>query len=311
MDALCRFGVPIFFMITGYFIGKENNLSYKIKKQIPKLVKYYIVYEMIYMFYDFCMAIYYNKIFEFQNNLLLNLKLILIAPTMGHHLWYLINLILVLIVILIFNEFNKLKELFAVSVFLHVFSIIAANLYMLELNIPLYFIRNFIFLGLFYVLLGIFINNLEIHKITINKNIILLFSIFMCLSQIFERFIWRKAFGSIFGDYFFTTIFACIGIFVYILKTKIDNKYVNILSVYSMPIYFLHVLAMQILNQFGNNFFNLELIKKTIPGNVMFVVCVCVLSCFLYNISTKGIHKSKLIIKDKIQIITKKYRSTN
>lgn len=298
MSAIARFSVPVFFMFTGYFIVHPTNTSLRLKKQIFKLAKFYIFYEFIYIAYDFVKSLLTSTIADFPNRLINNLYHILNSPTMGFQLWYIINIIYVLIIFYIFNHFDKLKLLFIISIILHLVGIIISNFSMQIFHVILLRedTRNFLFFGLFYVLLGVYIKKIDINKIKINKYFILLIAIALCLLQVFEKYLWHKLSGSNFAEYYFITIFACIALFIFVLKCKVNNSFVEFIAKYSMPIYFLHILVMGLLGLIIVNLMhiNLQLIKNNIIGNFIFIFVVCILSCVLYT-STKRL--SKLVVK--------------
>ncbi|MDR3594410.1 acyltransferase family protein [Clostridium sp.] len=289
MDTIARFAVPIFFMITGYFIIQPNKTSIKLKKQVIKLTKYYILYQFIYILYYLIIALVEHKFQNFENNFITNIKYILIAPVIGTHLWYIINIIWALIIIYFFNYFDKLKVLFISSIILHLIGIFISNLSIQIFHriLPLYETRNFLFFGLFYIMLGAYIRKVDINKIKFNNIIILLFSIFMCLFQVAERYMWKTLFNSRFGDYFITTIIASISIFIFALKSNVNNRIIEKISSYSMPIYFLHILVMDILGLLSSHIFHIDInrIKGIFVGNLIFILVVCTFSCALYDIS--------------------------
>jgi surface polysaccharide O-acyltransferase-like enzyme len=291
MDTLTRFAVPVFFMITGYFIIHPNYTPIKFKQQIIKLTKYYIFYQFIYILYYFIIALLENKLPTFESDFITNMKYILIDPKFGFQLWYVINIIWALMIIYIFNYFNKLKTLFIISIILNLIGIFISNLSMQLFHtiLPIYVTRNFLFLGLFYILLGTYIRKIDINKIKFNNNIILTFSILLCLSQVVEKSLWRKSFNSTFEEYFITTIFASISIFIFILKSNVNNKIIEKISSYSMPIYFLHILVIDILDSLSSHILhtNINVIRATLVGNIAFAMVVCIFSCILYDISKK------------------------
>ena len=288
MDAIARFSTPTFFMITGYFVMKSDNIAVRIKHQIIKLTKYYIIYEIIYIIYEFAIAVSEMNFLTFKYNLLTDIKYILIAPTIGIHLWYVVNTIWILMIIYVFNKFNKLKVLFIFSGILYLTGIIISNLshQIFHQELPLYATRNFLFFGLFYVMIGIYISKTNIHNLKLNDNFILFIAVVFCFLQVIERYLWKQLYWSNFREYFLTTIFACIGIFVYVLRTTINNKYIEKFSHYSMPIYFLHPLAIRILKLLCANFlkFDIGIITNTIIGNFIFILVVYIFSCVLYDL---------------------------
>lgn len=284
VDAIIRFSLPIFFMITGYYIVQSDYIASKLKKQAMKLTKYYLLYEVVYITYYFINAILTNKIQQFGNSFLNNLKFILIAPTIGYHLWYVINIIWVLLIIYIFNSIDKLNTLFIISAILHLGGIFISHLsvYIFHHKLEIYFTRNFLFFGLFYVLLGSYFRKVNINKIKFNNKFILGLSVLACLSQVVEKYLWFKLFDSHFSDYFITTILASILIFVYTLRGNVNNRTIEKISSYSMPIYFLHPLTIDILFKM-----HINVIKNTIIGNFIFIIIVCILSCILYDLAKK------------------------
>ena len=286
MDASSRFAVPIFFMITGYFVIKSVNISTTLKHQMIKLAKYYITYELVYLAYEFAIALSEMSFSGFNDNLLMYIKYILSAPTIGVHLWYIINIIWVMMIVYIFNKFNKLNVLFIASSILYLIGIIISNLsqQIFQQALPLYATRNFLFFGLFYFMLGMYISKINIDNIKFNNKFILFISVTFCLAQVMEKYLWKVLLGSNFGEYFLTTLFASIGIFIYTLRTNINNKYIKKIASYSMPIYFLHPLMIRVLKLLCSDVFkfNITVITNTIIGNSIFILLVCVFSCLLY-----------------------------
>lgn len=86
-----RWAVPFFFMVTGYFIGKEFELSLNAK--IPRLIKLFIISSVIYL-----PAMFYHSSFDLTifNNKFLSFEIFKIGTYF--HLWYLSSLILGLII---------------------------------------------------------------------------------------------------------------------------------------------------------------------------------------------------------------------
>jgi len=287
-NAIARFAVPTFFMITGYFTIQPDNSAIKIKQQIIKLAKYFLAYELIYILYEFALAVHRHDLLNFKNRFAVDMKLILIAPPYGYQLWYMVNIVWVLVIVYIFNYFNKLKVLFASSVILHLAGIFGSHLsvQLFHKVLDTHMTRNFLFFGLFYVMVGGYLRKVDLNKIKISNNIILLFSIFMGLSQVIERHLWTVLFDSHFADYFITTIFASIGIFVYALRSNINNKIVERISNYSMPIYFLHILVMNIIVLLSVHY-GIKISTSTILGNLKFIIMVCIFSCILYDVCSK------------------------
>jgi len=287
MNAIARFSVPIFFMITGYYVVQSEDKEGCLKKQIIKLAKYYVFYEFLYVFYAFCLALVQHDLHNFKVAFLLTLKNFFISPVVGIHLWYVVNVIWVLVIISIFRKFSQLTYLFAGSILLHVAGILLSHLsvQLLHWELPLAYTRNFLFFGLFYVMLGYFLQRVDIEKLKKYRVWLLLVGVGMAIAQSGERYLWTTVFHSVFADYYFTTIVASIALFLFALCCEVKNKTIAKISRYSMPIYFLHIFVIQLLWLFCYN--ATAQMRGSILGNTAYILLVCVLSGGLYALVKK------------------------
>ena len=219
--ALSRFSVPIFFMITGYFYnqtvknGKEN-------KQIVKIIKLCIISNLLYFLYDIIIIIYKNGNIAsyFQNtfNFKSISKLILFNESpFGYHLWYLNALLYVLIIAKIVNKHDKYKWMYLITPVLLLLNLIIGkySLITIKRDISFIYVRNFLLLGIPYFFIGSYINNkFSNGKIFIKKKYLVVFVLIFCMSTIIERTILvnNSVNGAI--DYYLSTIFLSISIFI-------------------------------------------------------------------------------------------------
>ena len=97
IDALSRFAVPIFFLISGFFSYYANNSQAMIKyrNRIIRLVKLFVIGNILYLGFD----IYTCKISDFSSivsvfdlNHLFNYIFLDVSPW-GVHLWFILALI--------------------------------------------------------------------------------------------------------------------------------------------------------------------------------------------------------------------------
>ena len=111
----------------------------------------------------------------------------------------------------------------------------------------------------------------------------------MCILQISERYAWTLLFNSTFKEYYITTIIASTLIFIFALRATINNKIIEKVSSYSMSIYFLHMLIMNILDLLSSYIpnMNINILKSSVIGNFIYIVFVCLLSCLFYDIFKK------------------------
>lgn len=292
INAIARFAVPIFFMTTGYYLIKNEDTLTRLKGQIIKVTKLYIMYEIIYIVYGFLLAtLIYNNLPQFKEQLIDNIKFILIEPRIGFHLWYLINLVWALLIIFIFQKYGKLKQLFYISIFLHIIGLLMLNLpiYKIHLSVPSYGYRNFLLFGLFYISLGIYIKSIDIQKLKISNKILITTFVLFCSFQIIEKYFWKSQFNTYFHDYFFSTIIACTAIFLCVLKCNLHLPTIGKYSKYCMPIYILHPMSMSVIAISAGKIFDFDIGRLTnnFLGNLIFILLAIIVSGMLYELSGK------------------------
>jgi surface polysaccharide O-acyltransferase-like enzyme len=111
-NALVRFAVPVFVMITGaLLLHREYELSSFLKKRIGRLISPFLFWSLVYIAYQ-----WYNGDIVFTNSLWWDIKLVLHQLQHGsfYHLWYvylLIGLYLLIPVISKFVQHATEKEL--------------------------------------------------------------------------------------------------------------------------------------------------------------------------------------------------------
>ncbi|WP_184550310.1 acyltransferase [Mucilaginibacter sp. FT3.2] len=90
-NALVRFAVPVFVMITGaLLLHREYKLSDFLKKRVGRLIPPFIFWSLVYIAYRF-----YNEEFTFTGNIWTDVKFVLHQLQTGayYHLWYVYLLI--------------------------------------------------------------------------------------------------------------------------------------------------------------------------------------------------------------------------
>lgn len=179
-NIVSRICVPLFFIITGYFVAKKgkdksNYIDTYIKRTIPLYLMWSLIYIPIILM---TMIQYLTQINEYiiKMNISMPLIILLIIVLLPivlivmlcysgvyYHLWYFPALMLSLFVLKKWKEKYKLNYLFIISFFLLLFGATETYYGLLPLSIKelvtYYFnifftTRNFLFFGLFYVVLG-------------------------------------------------------------------------------------------------------------------------------------------------------------
>ncbi len=206
---ISRMAVPIFFMITGYFYSftKERERE---KIQIAKMVKLLIGSNILYFTYTFALCfvkgnsvLSYFNIKNIQNFIFLN------ESPFGAHLWYLGAILYVLIIIYFFEKWtNRDKLYFLIPILLLTDLLLGKySLLILKKEFPIIVVRNFLFVGLPYFLLGDFFFK---KKINIKPKHLILLIIFFACTTLVERFLLEKFELNTTRDHYFSTSFLAV-----------------------------------------------------------------------------------------------------
>ena len=167
-NIITRICVPIFFIITGYFVAKKekNNENY-IKDYVKKTIPLYLVWSLLYV------PIIIGTIIQYLPNINEYLLKINISLPLFIILSMLLLPAVILIALLILKKWkNKfdIKYLLVISFILLLFGATETYYGILPLSIKellsyyyniFFTTRNFLFFGLFYVVLGYFIGTKE------------------------------------------------------------------------------------------------------------------------------------------------------
>lgn len=186
-NIITRICVPIFFIITGYFVAKKekNNENY-IKDYIKKTIPLYLVWSLLYIPVIIGTIIQYLPIInEYLTKINLTLPLLIILLVLlfpvvilialcytgiYYHLWYFPAIIFSLLVLEKWKKKFKVKYLLVFSFILLLFGATETYYDVLPLSIKellsyyyniFFTTRNFLFFGLFYVVLGYFMGTKE------------------------------------------------------------------------------------------------------------------------------------------------------
>lgn len=157
-----RCAVPCFLMISGFLLYNDGQIgSTKIKRTIVKILKITLWATLLFLLFKECIFFVANKSFYIPSlHSIVNWVLFNECP-FAYHLWYLYAYIYVLLVILLFERFNRLKFLFLITPFLLLCDLILGKygMLMLGINLEPFYIRNWIFVGIPYFCLGCIIKH--------------------------------------------------------------------------------------------------------------------------------------------------------
>lgn len=186
-NIITRICVPIFFLITGYFVAKkEKNKDDYIKHYIKKTIPLYLIWSVIYIpiiitIIIQCLPTINGYVSQINLPLYYLIPLLIIAIPVTiiiallytgvyYHLWYFPAVILSLLVLSKWKKKFNIKSLLIISFVLLLFGATETYYGVLPLGfkqiITYYYnifftTRNFLFFGLFYIVLGHYMGTKE------------------------------------------------------------------------------------------------------------------------------------------------------
>ena len=251
--SLTRIAVPAFFMITGFFYQQTVKRKH-VKKQIVHILSlifwsniFYFLEKFFFSFLKHNTRMYIKGFLCLEN--LKNLLLFNESP-FEMHLWYLNALLYVLIFVRLFYKIGIINKIvYCVPILLTV-DLIFGKYSLLTFNkeFNILYVRNFLFVGLPYFLLGYYIDTTKdhIYKLSNTKYSIIIYSLIplFIISTILERnFLMIYEYNVTRDHYISTTILVSI-IFISAILLP-DLEYNNLLvkfgRKYSSFIYVIHL----------------------------------------------------------------------
>ena len=186
-NIITRICVPIFFIITGYFVAKKEKVNENyIKEYIRKTIPLYFAWSLLYIPVIIGTIIQYLPIInEYISKINITLPLLIILSIIllpiivlialcytgvYYHLWYFPAIIFSLIVLKKWKQKFNIKYLLIISFILLLFGATETYYGVLPLSIKrilsyyyniFFTTRNFLFFGLFYVVLGYYVGTKE------------------------------------------------------------------------------------------------------------------------------------------------------
>lgn len=224
-NGLARIAVPSFFILSGYYLDINNKI--KVRKYIIHIGTLYIVWMLFYLpYYSF-----------------LDFKSMLITLIGGFwHLWYLIALIEAVIIFYVINKAIKKKlGLFIIAFLLFVSGYVLELSYPYANNIDLYKYRNFLFVGLPFLILGHLIKGINISEY--QKWVKLILPVFFIL------FFFEVAISYSYlhiADIYLSLFIICPLLLIFLLNYPQYTSLPNSLGALSLAIYLIHPFIIRI-----------------------------------------------------------------
>ena len=246
---LCRIAVPIFFMVTGYFLpnSKSGVITYpKLRKSFWKVFKITVWAQVIWiLFLAFCSFRRIDTFVERYGTIDNLIRFILYGDIFGFMLWYLNTLLQTLLLVMIFVKLGIQKYLWLTIPIGLILNLVLGTYSFAYHDGPFtgYIHRNVITIGLPCVALGLYIRKYEY---LLPKLKTLGFGVILCLILLTIESLLLSYSGSYHGkegDIIIATIPLAIFVFCFFLKVRIPNSLhwmVRFGKRYSLNIYIFH-----------------------------------------------------------------------
>ena len=303
-----RFGVPFFFMVSGFFLFRENEFEVQTNtKDIRGKIKKRIVRLLILLFISFVTYLCLNLWFERDNiplffSSVFSFKKIIFfilfnVPFFAGHNWFLLSLIYVYLIILCFPLLFKNKPFLYICSFLSVICIIThlmtfqINTSIFDINIyDLMFYRNWLFNGLPFVAIGILLRQSISKTIKLNSLLSIFALVLTSFLMVVELYIYANFLNAVIEFGFFTIIF-CLLVFIVSFKHPLrslgKSRLLNTRINCSTFIYIFHPGMSSIVSVFAlrTGFYSNSIYHYIKPAIVLFIsFFVAILICFCFDL---------------------------
>lgn len=297
INVFARFGVPYFFVVSGYLLGQkladtDKNPDY-FRKYLLKTTKLLVVWSFFFFLYDVIMVTlksflqglnitleissYLDSVFQITNLYYGN------NNGTSYHLWYLAALIWSISILSFFIKIGKVNILLLSSFILHLTGLLGQS-YSTFLKIS-FDTRDALFFGLFYVTLGYYLSiNFKYMKLKVKSNLLLILLLLFSLLQIMESELLVSHLKGVWGNYYFFTILTTITLLLFVLTNpKKRHSFINRVGANSVGIYVIHPLFIS-LSYIAINILQLKAITHTLIWNLLFTPIIFILSYYSYQI---------------------------
>lgn len=271
LDSITRTGVPIFFMLTGFFmLNSKKNESYSLflKKRLPKLIIPFVLISLLYYIYESHKIGKDISIMDFFNLFTQN--------KIKYHFWFMYDIILIYLIIPFLNKLvNSLKreELKSLIILIYLSNILCivkllSNLFNLDLLGSFIYPQLIIYIN--YLFVGYYLRNYDISQN--KKKHIYIFSIISLIMMPIVDFILT---GNLRNDSALVasspfSFIMSIGLFIFIKdnydKIRFNSKAEKILSYTSeiiFYIYMMHVIIMELIKRILIKFISINSFRSS------------------------------------------------
>ena len=247
-EPLLRLAVPIFFMISGFFIydAEWTCAQKKLKKSLRK-VFWLTVYANIFYYFVFYLPLYPIPLNSFQDIL----QFIFFGKYFGSHLWYLTAYIEVVLLVLLAGRFKALNFLWGLTVVFLIGGILLGKYHILYDNVApkLILSRNCLTIGLPFFGMGWLLRKYQ-SRIKLRYSVLLLMTVALTVISYMEEYALIRLYNGrgMDGDLLFSSYPLALLFMILCMKhsnlgngsfiEKIGQKYADGIYIYHLFIAF-------------------------------------------------------------------------
>ncbi|WP_345242119.1 acyltransferase [Pontibacillus salipaludis] len=312
INTFARFGVPFFFVGSGFLYGQKlltsGNQKEYFNRYFLKLVKLFIYWYLFYILYGLVIRIVNAfgegssigaAILEYVDSFIgvEEFVLFLVYGDAGgpasYHLWYLPALIWSILTVFVFIKRNRLNVLLGISLCLNLFGLLGqtyAGIVDWEFFNSNVTSRDAVFFGLFYTTLGC---SIAYHykwirqKIAqVHSSVFVLLVVVFSITQIGERVVatmlWSEEIKGV--DFYLSTIFLTLSLFLFVIKNGHIGKGSILAKVgkNAVGIYVAHTLFVDLTFMILDSY---EVgLRQTVVFHLLFTPIVVVLAYLFYSL---------------------------
>jgi surface polysaccharide O-acyltransferase-like enzyme len=297
INLFARFGVPYFFVVSGYLLAQKLvPADYKwnyFKKYLLKIIKLFVSWSVFYFLYDVVMTILKSYLLglnvkvELLNYLysVFNISNLYYGLAVGtsYHLWYLPALIWSILILYLFVKWEKVGILLMLSFILHVIGLFGQSYAAFVLFPPN--TRDALFFGLYYVTLGYyFVVKIKDLKVPLKPKLYLFLFFVFSLLQIGEGAILVFHYNAVWGNYYLMTVLTTLLLLLFVhTKPNLHHSFINKVGANSVGIYVIHPLFISIAYSVLN-ILNMKDVTQSIGWNIVFTPFIFILSYYSYHL---------------------------
>lgn len=292
---MTRAAVPFFFIVSGYFIGDITKKHNRIKKQLVAISKITIIASLLYIGWYTFLAYYQNRGVKnyFSSTFSVNnlLKWLFFNETpIAFHLWYLYAYIYVLLIVRVIGKLLNVKKVCVIIPCLLSVDLIFGKYSLLLFNreFPVYYTRNFLFVGLPFFLLGYLIaKDIRVREFTTRiKSIHVIIALVV---SIVEYSVLTYLNVNATRDHYIGTDLLVFAIFSVALNYSTNSKTADIIAnmgrKYSLTIYIIQVIWINIMTSVVLRIPTIQGMYKMFGPAIVF--CLSLLTAIVIDV-TKG-----------------------